>query len=695
MKTWLKLSVLPTIAAVLVACGGGGGSTSTPVNLSGSAGKGLLIGADVKAYEVVGGKQQSTAWATATTGSDGSYVLSGIPTSNPIVVEVTANANTLMLDETQPLSNGTFNKVSVDSTLKLRSFVETLTENQSVQVNPLTENALLLASSAKDSSGALVGLTKASLLAAKQYAQQMAPEGVNPFVAALPSKPADLSDDKMAKMGAMMAGLIEKAKTAPNCDIKCQISALSKDVVVTLNSDGAGAIDATKAQAIAQAKVALLQAGNTVFASKSNVLGSVEPGLAAKVAASANAAITQTQQAGISVATITASEYENVNGVQGFINTLRTSFKVTEDKLVNAKNSLDKKYQKLTFEGLDYVNGAVDRIAKDCVNNKQEFSCTNSAGSSITWKKDGADWVGTGTSDDGFQLSGRVRGSFVQNSSAQITIVSASVKSNAKTLVEMSNLGVAVEGTDTSGSMILNGSIKAYDQSAGSDVVVTLGLSNLEVKGNEVEKTFGINGELSLSSNKGDSLVGTVSIKGIDRVVKDQWGTYNDSFITSGTLTLKATEASVGEVLALNVAVTNTAKADLTKNVGATNFDPYDVSAAITLGGNTKLTLKMALAKWDTMTQSAELVSGKSSLVLNGSFALTNTPSNDKWCNNEDNVYRCASTLELSANDGTYKATMKKSAGITTADLFKGTTKIGVVTKDGMIEVGGKSYSLY
>lgn len=691
MKRLLKAVLAPTVAAILVACGGGGGgSASSSVNLSGSAGKGLLIGADVKAYEVIAGKQQTSPWATGRTGSDGRYALQGAPTSNPIVVVVTANANTKMLDETQPLGNGTFQEIPAAANLTLRSFVEALTQDESVQVNPLTENAVLLASTAKDDRGALVGLTKNSLLVAKQYAQQMAPEGVNPFVAALPSKPADLSDDKMAKMGAMMAGLIQQATA--NCDIQCQIGTLSKDVEVTLNSSGAGTIPQAKAQEVAAAKRRLLETGKDVFATKSNVLGA---DLTSKIAVAANAAIAAQPAEGISTTTVSAGEYEAINGVQGFINALRNSFKVTEEKLVKAKESLDTKYQKLTFDGLQFVSGAADRIVKDCVNNKQQFACTTAQGSSIAWRKDGNDWVGEGTTDDGYQLSGRVRGNFVPDSYAQISIVSASVKAKTKTLVEMSDLGVTASGTDTSGIMTLSGSIMAYDQTVGSDLAVTLELSKLEVKGDEVQKTSGIVGQLVLSSNKGDRLAGTVEAALVTRTVRNQWGTYSDAYITSGNLTLKASENTVGEILALNVTGTNTPKADLTKNVGATNFDPYDISAAIALSGNTKLTVKMGLAKWDSMTQSAELISGNNKLLLSGNFSLANSNSFDKWCNFEDNVYRCASTLDLIANDGTYKATLKKSAGATTADLYKGSTKIGVVTKDGMIELGGKSYSLY
>jgi hypothetical protein len=303
--------------------------------------------------------------------------------------------------------------------------------------------------------------------------------------------------------------------------------------------------------------------------------------------------------------------------------------------------------------------------------------------------------VGSGTTEDGYELSGRVRGSFVPDSSAQISIVSAVVKSKNKTLAEMSNLGVTASGTDTAGTITLTGAIKAYDQSVNSDLVVTLNLSSLEVVGDEGKKTFSINGNLTLSSNKGDSLSGNVKVGGVNRQVRDQWGTYTDGFITSAALSLKASELSLGEVFALDVNAINTPSADLTKNVGSTNFDPYDISAAISLAGNTKLTVKMGLAKWDSLTQSAELISGKNKLSLSGAFILANSNSFDKWCNLEDNVYRCASTLDLVANDGTYKATLKKSAGVTTADLYKGTTKIGVVTKDGIIEVGGKSYSLY
>ncbi len=715
----LKTTAWLFAVAALSACGGGGGGTSgasgaspETVNLTGAAGKGLLIGADVRAYEVVRGSKSSAVWASATTSSVGAYVLQGTPTSNPIVVEVTANGNTKMLDESQPQSDGTFKQVDAPANLKLRSFVETLTQDDSVQVNLFTESAVALASMAKNSAGTPVGLTKNSLLAAKQFAQQMAPEGVSPFFVSLPTKTSDLSDDKVAKMSVMMAGIMQKARDeAATCDLQCQVEKLAKDVPITLDDSGRGSIDSVKASAMAAQKVAYLTAGQAVMTSKSAELGAV---LASTVNSIAAATISVAQTNGISTSTLSASEYDAVNGVQGFVNTLRTSFKVTETRLKEAQASLQTKYHALTVQGLDKLDEIVGQVAADCLKETQ-FSCTQSVGSNVTWTAADGDWVGTATSSEGYTISGRVRGSVTPNSSSNFTLVSGSVKNGAKTLVEINNITgrIIATGKDnlgkvTSGTATFSGSVKAFDQALNSDLAITLALSNVEMKTDKTKtpQTFSVAGKLDLTSNRNDVLTGSISASGISRQLSQTWTwgnnqsytyTYTDDYITQATLNLTAKESSQGEILALAVSGTR-ALVDPTQVESVTNYATFDVSGSITLAANTKVTLAIKRPNRTTLTQSVDLQSGLSKLNLSGNYAQS-TSSPDKWCTEEEGVVLCTDSLSLSANDGAYTAVVKKSSAGTTADLYKGNsstgTKIGVVSHDGMIQIDGKEYSLY
>ena len=54
-KKTMRLMLLPTVASVLIACGGGGGSGLGPLSISGTAAVGApLAGATVKVYDATG-----------------------------------------------------------------------------------------------------------------------------------------------------------------------------------------------------------------------------------------------------------------------------------------------------------------------------------------------------------------------------------------------------------------------------------------------------------------------------------------------------------------------------------------------------------------------------------------------------------------------------------------------------------------
>ena len=696
-----------SMAVALAACGGGGGGGGggeTPsVSLTGTAGKGLLIGADVKAFEVINGSLSATAWSTSTTNNAGAYVLSGSVTSNPIVVVVTANSGTKMLDESQPQADGTFKLVSAPTDLQLRSYVETLTQNDSLQINPLTENAMALASNAVDNNGIKVGLTKNSLLAAKQFAQQLAPNGINPFTATLPATTADLSGNAM---GVMMAGMIKKAADdAASCALQCQIEKLTKNVPMTLDASGKGSITGTMATAMTTQKVALLNAGQIIFAGKSTELGS----LASAVNATATSATSTAQRTTVASTTVSSSEYETINGLKGFVNTLRESFKTTETKLQAAKTSLDTKYQTLSLQGLDHLSGIVNTVATDCFKNKTTFACSAADGSGVTWSTNGTGWKGEVISSTGRTITGYVTGSISSNV-VNFAITNTTVKLGTKTLVELSNLNgqanatVNSSGDATAGIITLNGTVIAHDTTAGSDIAVTLGLTGTEVKRDETAKTFSLKSNMSLASNKNDTLTGNLEVSGVSRDISQTWGTYtytiHDDYINRFVLNLKATEGTQGEIVALNVNGTRNLL-DPTKYESATNYETYDAIATVALAANTTLKLTSKHPSQAILTRAIELQSGASKLSLAGNYAraTTYTFDNSKWCANEGGVILCTDNLALSANDGTYTAVVKKSSSGTSADLYKGNantgTKVGVITNQGMIQVDGKEYSLY
>jgi hypothetical protein len=133
---------------LIISCGSsGGGSSPANVTIGGTGGKGLMGGATVSAYAVnPDGSVSTTALGTTTSSSSasnfGAYSLSIPPTSQPVIVQMTANSSTTMLDETNIVS-GVQQQVAAPAGMMLRSFVSNATSNNpSVSINPFTEMAV-------------------------------------------------------------------------------------------------------------------------------------------------------------------------------------------------------------------------------------------------------------------------------------------------------------------------------------------------------------------------------------------------------------------------------------------------------------------------------------------------------------------------------------------------------------------------
>ena len=133
---------------LIISCGSSDGRSSPAnVTIGGTGGKGLMGGATVSAYAVnPDGSVSTTALGTTTSSSSdsnfGAYSLSIPPTSQPVIVQMTANSTTQMLDETR-IVNGVQPKVAAPTGMMLRSFVSNATSNNpSVSINPFTEMAV-------------------------------------------------------------------------------------------------------------------------------------------------------------------------------------------------------------------------------------------------------------------------------------------------------------------------------------------------------------------------------------------------------------------------------------------------------------------------------------------------------------------------------------------------------------------------
>ena len=147
----------------LAACGGGGGGgspapTPTPVpsaTVSGIAAKGLLLDAIVNFYPVTNGIVGSTSLASVRTDAKTGAFSSPISTAGAVVVTVTIDSSTQMLDELSGTAG------PAPSGLVLHAVIASLTKLQPIAVTPLTEMVYDLGSAASG------GLTSTNINAAE------------------------------------------------------------------------------------------------------------------------------------------------------------------------------------------------------------------------------------------------------------------------------------------------------------------------------------------------------------------------------------------------------------------------------------------------------------------------------------------------------------------------------------------------
>ena len=143
-QTFLRLSAL-ALTSTLVACGGGGGGSSPNAStstVSGTATKGLLSNAIIKAYAINASGQQSTSPVQETrTNAQGQFTLSGLPLGQLFLVELSSDSQTKMKDE------ATRTELSLPAGFKLRAAFKPTKAAETLSLSPLTDMAAALAAS--------------------------------------------------------------------------------------------------------------------------------------------------------------------------------------------------------------------------------------------------------------------------------------------------------------------------------------------------------------------------------------------------------------------------------------------------------------------------------------------------------------------------------------------------------------------
>lgn len=214
MNRFRSVSVLVAcamVSVVLTACGGGGGSGSTSsgggtggtppppsATIAGVAGAGPLLNAIVSFYPITNGKAAATAVATVRTDGKTGAFSSSVSASGPVLVTVTTDSSTQMLDEL----SGT--PVAAPSGLTLHAVLDSLTSTtQPIAVSPLTEMAYQIANAA--SGGLTAANSDAAFTAVDNLFLGGAPALYTEPIAITDYKNATAAEQELAKLSTALA----------------------------------------------------------------------------------------------------------------------------------------------------------------------------------------------------------------------------------------------------------------------------------------------------------------------------------------------------------------------------------------------------------------------------------------------------------------------------------------------------------
>lgn len=250
------IAIAAAIAGLLSACGGGGGgSASSTVDISGVASKGLIKKGKVSAYGLnPDGTKTSNSIQTVITGDDGTYTLKGIPAGTSVVIEVSPDTDTKVIDE----NTGTEYIPATD--FKLRAAINTVAGGTNTAiVTPFSEMAVTRALASNG------GLNSSNINAANQYVGDSTGVVVN----SADSTPQFESDGKTPRnsTAAKLVAIAKMTSTSDSsvaaCMGKSTLAAKTKCVVDELSSAAVSGLasDSGLGKAL-NAKLAVVKAAN-------------------------------------------------------------------------------------------------------------------------------------------------------------------------------------------------------------------------------------------------------------------------------------------------------------------------------------------------------------------------------------------------------------------------------------------------
>lgn len=655
MKTIVTFLVVLT-SMILAGCGGGGDgggvptSSSITVSLYGIGSKGLFAKADVQAYEVVGGQLVSLGSSTKT-GDDGSYTLTGLrTTSNPVVVKLTVNAATTMLDETSVGADGKF-KVSANKPplgTEIRSTLPDLTTNSEAHITPFTEMAV----SAAASSGTL---SSASLLAGRQMVIDTL--GLNPFTIKPVNADATMSTEQ-AKMMLLLTSVAQDAKTTCPGDasgVTCAITRLTDQAKLTKNTDGnfvpqSAATLKTKIDSNVTNVKAEITAGRMSGAFANNV----------KNQTIATAAPT----------TVNSTTAATMASLEGFVNSFRTGFNKTANSISTMARATQTRTKDIVLKTINGTASNIDAALGDCLS-PQGLVC---AASSTFTKVSENNYSFSGKSlDNSMDISGTISGSYDNTGALSLNLYQVYKKLNTAT--KLYEVNATASGTGIKSdykNVTLNLTrldMTGYDTTPGSSKWVKLNLSEATFSASETTKIFALSGALSVTTNEADSFSGTLSASG--RKIRISPNSSTEEWAADTAALSVVAKSANSLVLGFSVDATS----DLT------NYYPKVAESSSNVQrGTFNLTTQFADSTKIVLTGSKSNLTDKlisvtvttDSSWVNMSGTLTSQP------NGGSDEFNSGGLTVTSS--GSYSAVIKKGV---TSNLMKGITKVGEIKSDG------------
>jgi hypothetical protein len=640
----VKLIASALAIASLVACGGGGGGTAAAPEtfpVTGTAAKGILKNADVQAYELVSGALVKYGTAT-TTDASGAFSLSLTKTANPVIVSITTNASTKMLDETS-IVNGKFEEVAAPKDLVLRTMVPDLTAAADAQANPFTEMAIAGALAATDASGAPVTLTKDVLLVSKEAVKTQL--GINPF--ALKAVDADntTASAEQKKLMTLLTGVAKSAKDDAACSATCQVTNLGKTAAIKYDkSTGKGNFkDAT----------AMAASSNALSTKAATVTGN--PLL---VTLPTFAAVKDSDVA-------SGTELTARDSFETFIKVMRDGATTVGTALDASKKTIDERTQGLTFStakaGMDAFNAA----AANCRFPDTKLVC------------EGANVTGGNGAYELTYTSGDYTNTIKASGSVENGVGKMDISGTSKAITKKAaDLSMSIALTGLTGqnanpdSITLSLSLKGYDDA--NEQPVTVSFDKLAVKLNSSGTISSLSGGLSIEDASKDKLSGTISLTSVDLGPDSN---SLQSYPKEGSLTVKG--YSEGKTLiALGLSGSNDytkykpweAESESNASIGTAN-----VSIGLVDDG-VKLDITGNKTGYNKSDLKVVFKSGANSITATG--------------------IKGSNEINLTSSSGDFTAKITKGTdGVRTGKIYQGSVQVGTI-EDGMIKVNGQELSL-